>query len=78
MMGTSLAPVIGYENAAKLAKESHTRGLTIREMALELELLDPETLATHLDPASMTEPDSGGSKKPGKTRRSTARRGGKP
>ena len=77
MMGTSLAPVIGYENAAKLAKQAHARGLTIREMALELELLDPETLAKHLDPASMTEPDPGGPGKSGKTRRSTARRGGK-
>ncbi|MHC4793850.1 MAG: class II fumarate hydratase [Planctomycetota bacterium] len=76
MMGTSLAPVIGYENAAKLAKQSHARDLTIREMALELELLDPDTLAKHLDPASMTEPDSGGSRRSGKTRRSTGRRGG--
>ena len=76
MMGTSLAPVIGYENAARLAKQAHAGGLTIREMALELELLEPEMLATHLDPASMTEPDSGGSGKSGKTRGSTGRKGG--
>ena len=56
MMGTSLAPVIGYEAAANLAKEAHARNLTIREMALELKILDAEVLNALLDPASMTEP----------------------
>lgn len=62
MMGTSLAPVIGYEKAAKLAKEAHARGLTIRELATEQALVDQATLDRVLDPRSMTEPhaaDSG-------------------
>ncbi|RPG19795.1 MAG: class II fumarate hydratase [Phycisphaera sp. TMED9] len=63
MMGTSLAPVIGYEQAAKLAKEAHARGLTIREMAIELKILEAEALNEFLDPGSMTEP--AGRKVPG-------------
>ena len=59
MMGTSLAPVIGYENAAKLAKEAHARGLTIRELATEKGLVDAATLDAVLDPRSMTEPHAG-------------------
>lgn len=56
MMGTSLAPVIGYEQAAKLAKDAHARNLTIREMALELKILEEAALNDYLDPTSMTEP----------------------
>jgi len=61
MMGTSLAPVIGYENAAKLAKEAHARGLTIRELATEQGLVDAAMLDEILDPRSMTEPHAAGS-----------------
>jgi fumarate hydratase class II len=68
MMGTSLAPVIGYEQAAKLAKEAHARNLTIREMAIELKILEETALNDYLDPVSMTEPagrkaPSGGKRK---------------
>ena len=35
MLATALAPVIGYDEAAKLAKEAHRTGRTIRELALE-------------------------------------------
>ena len=55
-MCTSLNPHIGYENAAKLAKEAFKTGKTIRELALELELLEEEILNEALDPMSMTEP----------------------
>ncbi|MGY8757475.1 MAG: aspartate ammonia-lyase, partial [Phycisphaerales bacterium] len=34
MVGTVLAPVIGYDNAAKLAKDAFASGETIRECAL--------------------------------------------
>ncbi len=56
MMCTSLAPVIGYDNAAALAKEAHKTGQTIRELALEKKLLDAKKLGELLDPWSMTEP----------------------
>ncbi len=56
MMCTSLAPVIGYDNAAALAKQAHKEGKTIREIALEKKLLDPKKLDELLNPWSMTEP----------------------
>jgi fumarate hydratase class II len=62
MMVTSLAPEIGYENAAKLAKEAFASGKTIRELALEKKLMSAERLKELLDPMSMTRP---GGKGPG-------------
>ncbi|QGJ71679.1 Fumarate hydratase class II [Planctomycetales bacterium 10988] len=55
-MVTSLNPYIGYEQAAKLAKEAFRTGKTIRELCLEKEVLPPEQLEEALDPISMTEP----------------------
>ncbi len=59
MLATALAPVIGYDEAAKLAKEAFKSGRTIRELALERGM-DPAELDRLLDPASMTEPGLGG------------------
>jgi fumarate hydratase class II len=59
MLATALAPVIGYDEAAKLAKEAHRSGRTIRELALERGM-DPADLDRLLDPAAMTEPGLGG------------------
>ena len=55
-MCTSLAPVIGYDNAAKIAKEAYEAGKTVREVALEKEVLPAKKLNELLDPWSMTEP----------------------
>ncbi len=55
-MVTSLNPHIGYEKAAKLAKEAFKTGKTIRELCTEQQILDLETLNAALDPMSMTEP----------------------
>jgi len=55
-MVTSLAPVIGYDAAAKIAKESFTTGKTVREVALAHKVLPAEKLAKILDPWRMTEP----------------------
>jgi len=55
-MCTSLAPEIGYDNAAKIAKEAYETGKTVREVALEKEVLPAEKLNDLLDPLSMTEP----------------------
>jgi fumarate hydratase class II len=59
MLATALAPVIGYDEAAKLAKDALRSGRTIRELALERGM-DPIELDRLLDPASMTEPGLGG------------------
>ena len=40
MLVTALAPVIGYDNAAKIAKYAHEKGLTLRAAGLELGLVD--------------------------------------
>ncbi len=55
MLATALAPVIGYDETAKLAKEALRSGRTIRELALERGM-DPAELDRLLDPAAMTEP----------------------
>ncbi len=47
---------IGYEKAAKLAKEAFKTGKTIRELCREQNILPEETLKEALDPMSMTEP----------------------
>jgi fumarate hydratase, class II len=59
MLATALAPVIGYDEAAKLAKEAFASGRTIRELALERGMKSEE-LDRLLDPAAMTEPGLGG------------------
>ncbi len=59
MLATALAPVIGYDEATKLAKEAHKTGRTIRELALERGM-DPAEVDRLLDPAGMTEPGLGG------------------
>jgi fumarate hydratase, class II len=48
MLVTALAPVIGYDNAAKIAKTAHAEGLTLREAALASGLVDAETFDTHV------------------------------
>ena len=55
MLATALAPVIGYDEAAKLAKEALRSGRTIRELAAERGIA-ADRLDTILDPARMTEP----------------------
>jgi fumarate hydratase class II len=55
-MVTALAPVIGYDAAATIAKESYATGKTVREVALAHKVLPPDKLAEILDPWRMTEP----------------------
>jgi fumarate hydratase class II len=56
MMCTSLSPEIGYDNAAKVAKEALARGQTVREYVLEHKLIEPKKLDELLDARAMTEP----------------------
>ncbi len=53
MLVTALAPVIGYDNAAKIAKHAHANGTTLREAALELGLVDEATFDTHVRAENM-------------------------
>ena len=55
-MCTSLAPIIGYDNAASIAKEAYASGKTVREVALEKKVLSESELKKVLDPWSMTKP----------------------
>jgi fumarate hydratase class II len=55
-MCTVLAPIIGYDAAAKLAKEAYETGKTVRQVALEKKILPEDELNRVLDPWSMTEP----------------------
>ena len=55
MLATALAPVIGYDAAASLAKEALKSGRTIRELATERGMT-AEELDRLLDPARMTAP----------------------
>jgi fumarate hydratase class II len=59
-IATALAPVIGYDAAAAIAKEAAVSGRTIREVAREKTDLSDEELDRILDPAAMTEPGLGG------------------
>jgi fumarate hydratase class II len=55
-MATSLAPKIGYDRAAEIAKESAKTGRTVREIAREKKVLPEKELEHALDPIKMTEP----------------------
>ena len=59
-MVTSLAPKIGYDRAAEIAKESARTGKTVREIALEKKVLPEAELNAALDPVAMTEPGGDG------------------
>ena len=60
MLGTALAPALGYDKAAQIAKEAAASGSTIRETALERTDLSAEDLDALLDPVKMTKPGLGG------------------
>jgi fumarate hydratase class II len=56
-LATALAPALGYDKAAEIAKEAQSSGKTVREIALAWDVLPAETLSALLDPYRMTEPD---------------------
>jgi len=53
MLVTALAPEIGYDNAAKIAKHAHHHDLTLKEAGLELGLVDSETFDRVVRPEKM-------------------------
>jgi fumarate hydratase, class II len=58
MLVTALAPHIGYDRAAAIAKRAHHEGLTLREAALASGLVTPEQFDVWVDPLAMTGPGS--------------------
>ena len=56
MLVTALAPKIGYDNAAKVAKSAHARGTTLREEAVRLGLVSAEEFDRLVQPDKMTHP----------------------
>lgn len=53
MLVTALAPEIGYDNAAAIAKHAHRNGLTLREAGLALGLVDAATFDRLVRPENM-------------------------
>jgi fumarate hydratase class II len=56
MLVTALNPIIGYDNAAKVAKKAHKEGTTLKEAALALNLLTEEEFDAAVRPEDMTHP----------------------
>ncbi len=59
-MVTSLAPIIGYDRAAEIAKESARTGKTVREICQATQVLPQSELDKALDPIEMTKPGGEG------------------
>ncbi len=57
MLVTALNPHIGYDNAAQVAKKAHSEGKTLRQAALELELLTEAEFDQIVDPGKMLGPN---------------------
>jgi len=56
MLVTALAPEIGYDKAAQIAKHAHATGTTLREAALALGLVDEATFDRLVRPENMVRP----------------------
>jgi fumarate hydratase, class II len=56
MLVTALAPRIGYDNAAKVAKSAHARGTTLKEEALRLGFVSADEFDRLVQPDKMTRP----------------------
>lgn len=56
MLVTALNQHIGYDNAARIAKHAHKRGIKLRESAIELKILDGERFDELINPKEMTKP----------------------
>ena len=56
MLVTALAPTIGYDNAAKVAKSAHAHGTTLKEEAVQLGFVTAEEFDQLVQPEKMTRP----------------------
>ncbi len=57
MLVTALAPAIGYDRAAKIAKHAHESGTTLKDAALALGYVDAATFDRLVDPRTMLGPE---------------------
>jgi len=53
MLVTALAPVIGYNKAAEMAKLAHKKGISLTEANTILKYVDPKKMKSILDPRKM-------------------------
>jgi fumarate hydratase class II len=56
MLVTALAPRLGYDAAARVAREAEARGTTLREAAVALGVTTPEEFDALCRPEAMTRP----------------------
>jgi fumarate hydratase class II len=56
MLVTALAPVIGYDMAAKIALHAHSEGLSLREAALVLNAIEADAFDAAVNPGWMAKP----------------------
>ena len=56
MIVTALAPKIGYDNAARIAKAAHKNGTTLKEEVLKTNLISEKEYEKIMDPLKMTRP----------------------
>ena len=56
MLVTALAPKLGYDNAAKIAKKAHKNGTTLKEESIKSGLITEKEYNTIVDPKKMIQP----------------------
>ena len=59
MLVTALAPHIGYDKAAQVARQAHAAGLALRDAALQLGVVSAEDFDRWVRPEAMLRPDAG-------------------
>ena len=57
MLVTAIAPVIGYDNATKVAKEAHLNGTTLKQEVVKLGFLDEKRFNSIVQPKKMIKPN---------------------
>ena len=56
MLVTALAPTIGYDNAAKIAKKALKNGTTLKEESIKSGLINEEEFSRFVNPKKMLKP----------------------
>jgi len=56
MLVTALAPIIGYDNAAKIAKSAYKNGTTLKEESIKSKLINEKEYDKFVNPLKMTRP----------------------
>ncbi|MDO5532961.1 lyase family protein, partial [Sutterella sp.] len=57
MLVTALSPLVGYDNAAKIAHYAHKKDMSLKDAALELGLCTAEEFDVYVDPKKMIHPN---------------------